>query len=123
MQRELLIKNNRIVFSLNAKNGAIFGFYADLLVSAIYYFYYLFTETVLLMRLNRVALCQQLTGGGGGSTWGSGGNRMAKDGIRSVGCRGPTSNFCVIEYEVLLCSVACCRRILTSPQVSLLVHT
>lgn len=41
------MKKNKIVFGFNAKNGAIFGFYAYLLVSAIYYFYYLFTGDAL----------------------------------------------------------------------------
>jgi len=41
------MKKNKIVFGFNAKNGAICGFFAYLLVSAIHYLYYLFTGDAL----------------------------------------------------------------------------
>lgn len=43
------MKKNKIVFGFNAKNGAVFGFYTYLLLSAIDYFYYLFTGDVLFL--------------------------------------------------------------------------
>ena len=44
-----LIKSPKKVFSFTAIKGAIFGFYAYLLASAVDYFYYLFTGSVLFL--------------------------------------------------------------------------